>query len=372
VDTSESVGWSWRDVHDKGPQSDAPEFGADPVRFGFDRGGTFADVARSLDLHVNANTSPAESDAFARLARWARGIPDELAFWRSVLPRLKVGSPADHYRLAPDAPVHAHLDEAIAEIGGESVRILDVGAGPLSGVGKTSGRARIELTAVDPLARDYARILADLAIDPPVPTKLADGECLGDFFPEGSFDLVVMENSLDHCWDPLQVVGQMLQVVRIGGIVMLDHFEREAEIEAYQGFHQWNVENVGGRLMLWNASQRHCVDDAFRASCMVRTETIPSAIWGQPRTVVRARLVKTAPLVGFAFDDLRAKYANQLGLISDLATALEAVDHEPATSPAATSSAVTVAARALMRAVAASARRRLRRRPTSRASGSPG
>jgi SAM-dependent methyltransferase len=305
------------------------------------------------------------TDSTSRIARWASGIPDELAFWQSVLPQLKTGRPEDHYRLAPDAPVHPHLEQEIAGLARSEVRILDVGAGPLSGVGKKSGHARVMLTAVDPLAHGYDRILADLDIEPPVRTSFADGESLTEFFAEDSFDIVVMENSLDHSWDPLQVVAEMLRVARIGGLVLLDHFEREAEIESYQGFHQWNVENVGGRLHLWHGSERHCIDAIFAASCTVTTETLPAMAWGQPRNVVRARLRKIAPLSGFSATRLPAKYESLVAVLAEATQALHRREHElaDARKRMAADSAGTPrdALRKLVRPMAAPLRRLARR-----------
>jgi hypothetical protein len=51
--------------------------------------------------------------------------------------------------------------------------------------------------AVDALAGEYAAILAELAREPPVPTRQGEVERLDALFPAGAFDLVTMTNALD-------------------------------------------------------------------------------------------------------------------------------------------------------------------------------
>jgi SAM-dependent methyltransferase len=59
---------------------------------------------------------------------------------------------------------------------------------------------------------------------PPVRTRRCDSERLLDMFEPDSFDVAYASNTLDHSYDPLRAIRQMIAVVRPGGIVLLQHF----------------------------------------------------------------------------------------------------------------------------------------------------
>lgn len=67
-----------------------------------------------------------------------------------------------------------------------------------------------------------------------------EAERLADAFGENSFDLVYARNCLDHGYDPMLAIQQMLKVVRVGGVVLFEHGVNEGERQGYQGLHQWN------------------------------------------------------------------------------------------------------------------------------------
>jgi hypothetical protein len=60
-----------------------------------------------------------------------------------------------------------------------------------------------------------------------------------------------MRNSLDHAFNPLIGIVQMLSICKIGGRVILQHAKNEAENENYEGFHQWNLCVNNSQFMLW-------------------------------------------------------------------------------------------------------------------------
>ena len=69
-----------------------------------------------------------------------------------------------------------HLAPYVDRVDGDHVRILDVGSGPLTKLGKTHPSKRLEITATDLLANDYDHLLAELGVLPPVRTVHADAE----------------------------------------------------------------------------------------------------------------------------------------------------------------------------------------------------
>lgn len=150
---------------------------------------------------------------------------------------------------------------------------MDVGAGPLTVVGKLWMGHPVSLTAVDPLAAQYDLLLDAFHLDPPVRTVFGEVESLSKTLPTSSFDLVYMRNALDHSYDPLSGIWEMLRVVRPGGKVILEHFVNEAEAENYVGFHQWNLCEETGRFIIWNRLARYCVDTVVFTQASIATST---------------------------------------------------------------------------------------------------
>ncbi len=178
---------------------------------------------------------------------WEQGRARELAFWERVLPgRLAPGGayasgPGGNGRADLKAPV---LDPTMAavidRVPDEVVSILDVGAGPLTVVGKTYPGKRLQITATDPLAEDYDQIMREIEFEPPIRTLSVSGEDLLDHFGPGSFDIAFARNSIDHAADPVRLIRNMLAVVKPGRFVLLWHLPAQGERWRYHGLHQWN------------------------------------------------------------------------------------------------------------------------------------
>lgn len=179
------------------------------------------------------------------------GLAYERGFWERYL-RTQGDRWRDEYRerLDPHAPLSAYHRQFVDHLPGDEVHILDVGAGPLTLLGKTHPTKRLSITAVDVLAPEYDRMLARFGIVPPVRTVYGAGERLTELFAPNSFDFVNAQNCVDHMEDPLAAIGEMLAVVRPGCWVALNHAENEAENEAYRGLHQWNFTLRGGDFVI--------------------------------------------------------------------------------------------------------------------------
>lgn len=152
-----------------------------------------------------------------RPLRWRAGLDDEEAFWRNYFSS-GGGEWAANYGKRWDASLELQDDikQVLAEIG-PRVRILDVGAGPLTTLGKCWDGERLESPAVDPLADRYDRLLAMYDNDPPVRTIRCDGEELVATFGPDAFDVAFAKNAVDHSYDPVLVLRQMVTVVKPGG-----------------------------------------------------------------------------------------------------------------------------------------------------------
>jgi hypothetical protein len=123
-----------------------------------------------------------------------------------------------------------------------------VGAGPVTLIGPTTN---VEIVAIDPLADTYNAMLHDRGITPFLRTRTAEAERLSSA-GLGEFDLVFSCNALDHCYDPILAIGEMLAVTKPSGVVFFEGYVNEAINEHEAGLHQWNFMPIDtGDLVIW-------------------------------------------------------------------------------------------------------------------------
>jgi SAM-dependent methyltransferase len=211
--------------------------------------------------------------AGTRLWWRSQGLRHELDFWSDWF-ELRGGPRwSDDYRrrLEPEPLIDDLLvTERLDEIAGTDVKIIDVGAGPISRLGNRYPGKRIDLAAADPLADEYDGLLTRYGIEPYVRTVEAHGERLLERFPAGSFDIAYAVNSLDHSYDPLRIVENMLALIRPDGIVLLRHGRNEGQHRRFSGPHQWNFDVADDHVVIWNHVVTNRLDDAFRHRADIR------------------------------------------------------------------------------------------------------
>jgi SAM-dependent methyltransferase len=183
---------------------------------------------------------------------WREALPSEVDFWERVLPGRVATLDAYKLRADPNAPVTDPVIKAlIGRIPEQTVSIIDVGSGPLTALGRTHPGKTLKITATDPLAADYAVILRETGIDPPIAPIACRGEDLLDHFQPASFDIAFAQNALDHSVDPLRVIKNMVRLVKDGRFVALRHVPNEGEHQYYRGLHQWNFDVEEGEFVIW-------------------------------------------------------------------------------------------------------------------------
>ena len=200
---------------------------------------------------------------FSRFRRWV-GVRLEILYWRRWLAK-RGGKLSGLYRsqLDPRAPLSDFHRRFIDRLPQPKVKILDVGAGPMTGLGKVHPSKEIEITATDVLAGEYARELSARGLTPPVPTIYADAENLTEIFAENFFDYVTANNSIDHCRNPLKALLEMIRVVKAGSFVSVRHRENEASRTNYLGLHEWNFKLEGQTPVLWRAGEEIDISKAL-------------------------------------------------------------------------------------------------------------
>lgn len=196
---------------------------------------------------------------------WEDNLEDEVGFWNRYLSTSGLEWP-DEFQMRLD-PSSVVTDELVAghlsRLASTEVSILDVGAGPLTIINKTFPGKTLTITATDPLANEYDRLLAGARIDPPIRTMRCEGERLMMMFEPETFDIAFARNALDHSYEPIQVIRNMIGLVKTGGFVLLKHRRNEALTVGYEGLHRWNFDNDDGDLLVWNPDTRHSVRAGF-------------------------------------------------------------------------------------------------------------
>jgi SAM-dependent methyltransferase len=172
---------------------------------------------------------------------WESRIQTELNYWKDQLRRQNSQAWRTDYatRLDPDAPLQdiiaSHIDRTV-----KVNRILDVGSGPLTSINRKCGFCEVSITAVDPLADFFNELMAARGITPPVPPVTGWGERLAEQFGEDQFDITYSRNAVDHSYDPIKCIDEMIKVTKRNRYVIVEMNERAGSLEHWHGLHQWD------------------------------------------------------------------------------------------------------------------------------------
>lgn len=143
-------------------------------------------------------------------------------------------------RLDPNQPLNVELALHAAKLEKPVIDVLDVGAGPVSTVGKVLPDKAVRLTPIDLLAANYDRLIAEFKVPVPIATIAGDGERLVEQFGPASFDIVFAQNAVDHMEHPLVAIDGMIECCRPGGLVFLRHQENEGKANSYSRLNHWD------------------------------------------------------------------------------------------------------------------------------------
>jgi SAM-dependent methyltransferase len=182
-----------------------------------------------------------------------QGFDHEIKFWETWLENKGHPWEDDYtFRLNPKSEF-SYKDRLINNRakGQTKFRVLDVGAGPLTRCGYVLPTPYVmELIPIDPLAKLFDVALKKNKIEPIVRTRQLKGEEIRNAFVPGFFDFAFSINALDHSQDPLDVMRQMVEVVKPGCEIVISGNTNEAINENYTGLHQFNFANVEGMFVI--------------------------------------------------------------------------------------------------------------------------
>jgi SAM-dependent methyltransferase len=151
--------------------------------------------------------------------RWLKAQEYERGYWEAMAQKIAEDS---YEQLGFYEWRAGQLSERLKRLGegrllDGTARILEMGSGPVGVLGFLPGQQRI---AVDPLNNFYAENEKLVALRNPEVEYLAlPAEELG--LEEGSFDLVIMENCIDHVRDVDAVMRAIRRVLVPGGTLYL-------------------------------------------------------------------------------------------------------------------------------------------------------
>lgn len=152
-------------------------------------------------------------------ARWQMAQSYERGYWESQAQQIADGAVPqfEWYKWRADQ-LCQHLDSlGLHRLTGPDSALLEIGCGP---IGVASFFAAGERTAVDPLNEFYgANPVLSALRDPRVSYRVGMGEELP--CETGHYDLVVMENCIDHVRDTDAVMSEIRRVLRPDGVLYL-------------------------------------------------------------------------------------------------------------------------------------------------------
>jgi len=175
--------------------------------------------------------------------QWQFAWGTEIEWWRKWFATKGLHWPEDYAnRMDPHAELDRDIKAQIHTPKGTRVKLLDVGSGPATSIGKVWTGCMLNVTAVDPLAEAYHQLYTEAMVTPPIVPIALEGERLTTMFPRDTFDIVHSKNAVDHSHNAPRVVQEMIRVAREGGIVIIYVNENVAKKENNWGFHRWNFE----------------------------------------------------------------------------------------------------------------------------------
>lgn len=207
--------------------------------------------------------------------KWLDGISYEIAFWNNV------------YRWAHTFKGMMGWANYGSKIGLEGFdandfllkfeqpKVYDVGCGMSYAIGdkieKNGELIPLDIHYVDPLAFHFNRILKKNKRNLPQ-IEFGMAEFLSAFIPNQDAALITIQNALDHSSAPVKGIIESLLSLHEGGVLYLNHHPNEAEMEKYKGFHQYNVDEKEGKLVIWNKQESINVTQLLDGFASVETK----------------------------------------------------------------------------------------------------
>lgn len=216
------------------------------------------------------------TDAYTQ---WKHGLVDELKFWYLSV-ALDGWSWADAYKLRLGSSFDFQFPDYINHFDDQEIICLEAGAGAMAALGSEGVSSKvIKIIPTDALANAFAAIFKDFGVISKFPVVQCDAESLLDRYAPEYFHFAYASNCLDHCYDPVSAIEQMYQLIKPTGSILLGHHINVAVSENYTGLHQWNMNEINGRFVVWNKSEQHFIDELLPANAEFQITTDIKQNW---------------------------------------------------------------------------------------------
>ncbi len=159
-------------------------------------------------------------------------------------------------RLNPKAKLRKDVREYLPK-DQKQLNLLDVGAGPITRLGYIWGDRDINIQAVDVNGNLYQELFNKHQITPPVVTKFSEAEKVHELYEPATFDFAFSRNALDHCYDPIQSIKNMVTLLKPQRYAVLLHRRNEGLSQGYRGAHLWNFDVEQGEVIIFNPAKKY-------------------------------------------------------------------------------------------------------------------
>jgi SAM-dependent methyltransferase len=225
------------------------------------------------------------TDADFHKATWANNLTEESDWWDGVFAGTSPYSQAFIDALQKDAPFNYGSDaDSFAD---ETIRVLDVGAGPNSRLGSIHPGKTIEIHAIDPLADVYREKFKKHGLKEKNPVVNLAGEDLLTRYQPDTFHIAYSANALDHAFDPVLAIKNVVTTMKPNGVFYLMGAENEGQNNNYQGLHQWNFEVKGDDLVIWSPKSASTSMRSVLSNASVHARKAPDLAGGWHLTTIR-------------------------------------------------------------------------------------
>lgn len=203
-------------------------------------------------------------------SKWEKGKIDEIYHQVYNLIWIKEGGRSVKNE---NEPFPEYLKKFI-DLKSKKISVLEVGCGPICFLGTNLPGYKVNITAADPLADKYNKIIEKYKLEPDIKVLNCAAENLDTLFEKNSFDIAIAQNSLDHSYNPLLGIKQMLETVKPGCYVILCHNINEAtrSENKYCGLHQWNFDIENNNFIIWNYDIHIIVNEELKNIAVVDSE----------------------------------------------------------------------------------------------------
>lgn len=160
-------------------------------------------------------------------------------------------------KLAPywgkSMPLNKRIQQQLEIFNNKKLRLLDVGCGPFPKSGIYHPDYKVTRILVDALANKYHELLHEHSINTSA-QKIINYkvEEIGELFKPGSFEVIFAKNTLDHTYNPINAIKNLINLLSDDGVAIFDHFIQEGKYTNYFGLHQWNFSIENGDFYISN------------------------------------------------------------------------------------------------------------------------